>query len=208
MRVINPNLQFRAALTPLVPANVRDIIIHHIAGTNRTAEQIHQQHLNKGWLGAGYNEYIRKDGTVYIMRGDHVGAQTQGYNSVSYGIGCEGNYQTTRDMPSAQFTALVERCIFHLQRFPNSSLARHSDRNPTLCPGQHFPWAQLLEATMKPTALSPIELDGCCEDEDHWAADYRQLLIDRGIAIHEKRFGENITRGESFALMARLLKAQ
>ena len=207
MRVINPNLQFRGALTPLNLNNVRYVVKHHIAGDNRTAEQIHQQHLNLGWLGAGYNEYIRRPGDVFIMRGDHVGAQVLGYNTISYGIGHEGNFDIAgAHMPQAQFDAGVERAIHHLERFPNARLVGHRDLIPTACPGRNFPWDRMVEEIgrrMSPDKIADYE--EYVVDMTHWATEYFHLLRELGVEIHEERFDDNITRGESFAMHARIL---
>ena len=150
--MITPNWNWRYPLTPL--KNVKYIILHHAAASRYTAEQVHNQHRNQTfvnsqgqtqfWNGIGYNEYIHKDGTVYIGRGDHVGGHTQGYNSISYGIGCEGNYDT-ETMPETQLRALRERVKCNMTRF-NVELKRHSDFNRTSCPGRNFPTdKQILE---------------------------------------------------------------
>ena len=143
--MITPNWDWRYPLTPL--KNVKYIILHHAAASRYTAEQVHNQHRNqtfttsKGetqfWNGGGYNEYIHKDGTVYIMRGDHVGGHTEGYNSISYGIGCEGNYDI-ETMSETQLRALRERVKCNMTRF-NAELKRHGDFNRTSCPGRNFP---------------------------------------------------------------------
>ena len=39
----------------------------------------------------------------------------------------------------------------------------------------------------------------------HWAEKYYDYLLSKGIVIHETRFDDPITRGEVFALMARLM---
>jgi hypothetical protein len=96
MQVKKANITFKNSLLPLIPQNVQNIIIHHIASIKATPEQIHQWHLANGWSGAGYNEYITKDGNVHILRGDNVGAHCadnkNNYNPISYGIACEGDY--------------------------------------------------------------------------------------------------------------------
>jgi len=40
---------------------------------------------------------------------------------------------------------------------------------------------------------------------EHWAQKYYDYLISKGIVIYDKRFDDTITRGEVFALMARLM---
>jgi hypothetical protein len=132
-------------LIPLNLDKVLFLVIHHPDAKIATPEQIHQWHLEKGWAGAGYNEYIRKDGTVYIMRGDNIGAQCQNMNSKSYGICCEGNYDIEQNMPQAQLDALVERIKYHKSRFRNLvEVGPHKKYCPTSCPGKYFPLDRVL----------------------------------------------------------------
>lgn len=145
MSTITANLKFTNVLTPLKLSDVKYLVIHHPEAKIASSEQIHQWHLQNGWSGFGYNEYIRKDGTVYIGRGDNVGAQAQGYNEVSYGICCEGNYDVETEMPKAQMDALVERLVFHSTRFKGAQIKGHRDLMSTACPGKYFPWDSIIE---------------------------------------------------------------
>jgi hypothetical protein len=131
---------------PLNPDNVKFLVVHHPEAVTATPDEINDWHLANGWKGgAGYNEYIRKDGTVYIMRGDRIGAQCQGFNSISYGICCEGNYDITQEMSTVQYQSLMERVKFNLSRFPkNCVVVPHKQLNATECPGKYFPMLQLL----------------------------------------------------------------
>lgn len=144
MKAITPNLKFKNELTPLNISDVKYIVVHHPEAKTATPEQIHDWHLQNGWSGFGYNEYIRKDGSVFIGRGDNVGAQAQGYNEVSYGICCEGNYDIETVMPKAQFDTLVERLIFHSARFKSVQIKGHRDLMSTACPGKYFPWESMM----------------------------------------------------------------
>jgi N-acetylmuramoyl-L-alanine amidase len=145
-KIIKTNFKY---LKPLIPLNFNKvffIIIHHTASKTATVEQIHQWHLKSGFNGFGYNEYIRKDGTVYIGRGDHIGAQTKDMNSKSYGICVEGNYDTETEMPKAQFDSLVERIKFNKERFKNDvKVDKHNSFHNTACPGKHFPFDSILD---------------------------------------------------------------
>ena len=121
-------------------------MIHHAESNNYTWQQCNTEHKlpPREWNCGGYNEYIGLNGVVYIMRGDHIGAQCQDYNSKSYGICCEGNYDKPRQMPEAQFKALVARCRANLRRFPaNCRIIPHSALVATGCPGDYFPMARL-----------------------------------------------------------------
>jgi hypothetical protein len=144
MNVVQANLKYKNPLTPLNPDNVQYIIIHHAEAVKATPEQIHQWHLQNEWSGAGYSEYITKDGTVHIMRGDNIGAHCAtssfNYNDISYGICCEGNYEIEKDMPITQYQALVERIKYHKARFKNlKKIGGHKEFIPTACPGRYFP---------------------------------------------------------------------
>ena len=41
---------------------------------------------------------------------------------------------------------------------------------------------------------------------EHWAEKHYKSLNQKGVIIHEKRFDDNITRGEVFALLDRIVK--
>lgn len=147
MKIINAQLTFRGQLTPLDLQDIEFITIHHMAAKTATVSEIHQWHLHKGWWGFGYNEYIRKNGDVYIGRGDNVGAHTAGYNDNGYGIGVEGDYNVETKMPKAQFDSLVERVKHHQNRLPRKPrVLPHSQCTPTDCPGKNFPMIELYEA--------------------------------------------------------------
>lgn len=146
MNVIKTNFKYTKPLIPLNIKSINYIIVHHAEAVTASPEDIHEWHLSNGWSGAGYNEYIRKDGTVYIMRGDRIGAQCQGYNSISYGICCEGDYSKELIMPEAQKNSLVERIKYNSARFPNYKLtAPHYQFTSTECPGKNFPLAEILK---------------------------------------------------------------
>ena len=136
---------------PLDLNKVLYIIVHHIDAAYANPSDINQWHLNNGWSGGfGYNEYIRKDGTVYIGRGDNIGAQCAGMNSSSYGIACEGDYDVETVMPIAQFNSLVERIKFNSARFPNFlETTPHSRFVNTSCPGKYFPFLRMLQEINK-----------------------------------------------------------
>ena len=180
MKIINAGLNYNNRLVPLDLNKVKSILIHHLAARTATPEQIHQWHLNNGWAGAGYNEYIRKDGTVYIMRGDHIGAQCANYNSSSYGIAVEGSYDVEKDIPQAQYDSLLERVKYHKGRLPNDvDVSPHSKYFPTSCPGRNFPMDRLVnDLIVKPepvdeelkSALDILVKYRALNSPDYWLA--------------------------------------
>lgn len=174
MKIINENLSFQKPLVGLDLTKVKYLIIHHIAKKSATIQDIHNWHIQNGWSGVGYNEYIRKDGTVYIGRGDNIGAQCQNKNSVSYGIALEGNYDEETDITAEQLNSLVERVKFHLNRFPNKvEVKKHGELNPTDCPGKKFPWVKFQDQLKAGTnelekALKVMVDNGIINSPDYW----------------------------------------
>ena len=137
-----------------------------------------------------------------------MGAQVLGFNTISYGMGLEGNFDIAgAHMPQTQFNAGVERAIHHLERFPNARFVGHRDLMATACPGRNFPWGKMVDEIARRT--SPDKICDSVEyivDMSHWATEYFNLLREQGVEIHEERFDDNITRGESFAINARMLQ--
>ena len=137
------------------------IVIHHRAGYG-TVKSCHDQNISgNGWIGIGYNFYVRLDGSVWYGRGlEYVGAHAgrkkgcAGYedgaynNSRTIGIGCEGLYhpesyaEPTLEMPEAQFNAVV-KLIRDLQEiYPSIKWIKGHKEMPgtaTACPGKYFP---------------------------------------------------------------------
>ena len=149
MEIIDKGLKFTSTLTKR--SETKYIVIHHPEAAVASVEEIHRWHLGNGWAGIGYNLYVRKDGTVYNGRGvEYVGAHAQGYNSVSVGVCCEGDYHATdQAMPDAQYAALVEVVRWLQAQYPDAVVAGHRELMSTSCPGQYFPLDQLKEELKK-----------------------------------------------------------
>ena len=170
---ITNQIKWNSGLTPLNLDKVAYIVIHHAEASKCSWQDIDAWHKQNGWSGGGYNEFISKEGTVYIMRGDNIGAQCQGFNSCSYGICVEGNY-SNETMPQAQFDALVERININKVRFPNfKTVKKHSDLVSPACPGANFPWEQLqirLNTVQETriTAINKIADKGIISSPSYW----------------------------------------
>ena len=173
MNIVKTNFSYTNPLTPLVLDDIKYIILHHAEATIASPEDIHRWHLDNGWAGFGYNEYIRKDGIVYIGRGDFVGAQCQNYNSSSYGICCEGNFEQEMMNP-VQLRVLIERIKYHKTRFKNyNCTAPHSQFCDTACPGKLFPLTRILQESEVKTmtfeeALKILVEKGVIQSPDYW----------------------------------------
>lgn len=160
MNIIQTNLKYKNPLTPLNPKNVLYLVVHHAAAVTASPEDIHVWHLANGWSGFGYNEYIRKDGTVCIGRGDNVGAQCLNMNEKSYGICCEGNYDVETVMPQVQFDALVMRLKANLVKYHNvGEVVPHKRFGGTECPGKYFPIDRVIQSAHDNSSPLSIDLD-------------------------------------------------
>jgi hypothetical protein len=162
------------------------IVIHHIQAKNATWQDINNWHKNNGWSCAGYNEYIRKDGTVYIMRGDHVGAHCYGFNSYSYGIALEGDFQTEH-INQVQYDKLIERIKFHQSRFKDSQVKGHEELGSTACPGKNFPLYQLKKDLKKEYTIDEsiqILVDhGIIKSPKYWLANAKRDKVCNGLYV-------------------------
>lgn len=115
------------------------IIIHHTASTSdMTVESIHQQHLNQGWAGIGYNLYINKKGEIWEGRPVEMsGAQCEGFNSSSVGVCLSGNFEI-EEPNQKQITALKEVIKYLKGKYPNACIVGHRDLKTTACPGKNL----------------------------------------------------------------------
>jgi N-acetylmuramoyl-L-alanine amidase len=197
---IQTPFKYRNKLIPLNLDKVFFIILHHTAIKEASPEEIHRWHLDNGWSGFAYNEYIRKDGSVYIGRGDFIGAHTANMNSKSYGICCEGNYDVEEQMPKPQFDALVKRLKFHKERFKHPvKIESHSTFFPTSCFGKHFPIDELmteLEDDLE-NAVDVLRQKGIISSPDYWLQNARKGRTVNGeyAGVLIKRVAELLKRG-------------
>lgn len=148
MEIIETNLNFKAMDTR---TKTERIILHHAAATNCSAEDIHRWHLSNGWSGAGYHFLVRKDGKVYRLRPeDKVGAHAYGSNYNSLGVCFEGNYME-EDMPAIQIQAGKELVTYLKEKYGISTVQKHKDVCATSCPGDKFPFDEIVNGTTSST---------------------------------------------------------
>ena len=159
----NAGLKFTR--TPTRRKATKGIVLHHAAAQQASPQQIHNWHLQRGWIGAGYNIYIRKDGSVWELRpiwsiGAHAGSKVTGVgltnNSETIGICFEGYYHprpngsADKEMPKVQFDAGVRVIQDIMKEYPEIQYIRGHKEMPgaqTSCPGNYFPLEQFKQAT-------------------------------------------------------------
>ena len=148
------------------------IIIHHAAIPPRSdgglidARLIDEIHQRRGYRSfywgrfyhVAYHYIILPDGTVEHGRPEHCkGAHAVGFNSY-IGICLVGDFSSGENPDGerglvapteAQMTALIDLCkrLSLYYQIPTEHILRHSDvKQTTDCPGDRFPYQQLLEA--------------------------------------------------------------
>lgn len=158
------------------------LILHHVAGSGFTAQQLHQYHLGKGWSGIAYHYYVRKDGSVYRGRPENkVGGHTSGMNSVSIGICFEGNFETEQ-MSAAQLESGLELVRDIRSRYPNIIISGHREHGATACPGKNFPLDKFKEDYMTGKEIAAeLEKYYASLPVPDWAKAELQEAIDMGI---------------------------
>lgn len=207
MEIIFTDFRYRRPLIPLDKNKVDTIFIHHPAWENGTPQQIHDDVLNDprktNWNGFPYNEYITKDEKVYIGRGDNIGAHVHNYNSKSYGICVQGNYDIEVAPSDSLLGVVAERVIEAQRRFPNAvNIQPHSIRGGTVCPGKNFPMEKLYKM------VKEIKNKNSIVDKFHWGETiYNNLADEFGIVFNEKRFDDKTSRAESMTMLLRGLIA-
>lgn len=200
MNIIETNFSYKAMDTR---KSTERIILHHTATTSETPEQIHNYHLSKGWSGAGYHFYVRKDGKIYRLRPENkVGAHATNHNYNSIGVCAEGDFEV-ETMPEVQKNALKELVSYLKNKYGINKVQRHKDVQNTSCPGRNFPFDEIVngqavknETAQKTTneiANTDILNDGvinCIYDIQEWLNNHYgfNLALDNkyGSDTHEK----------------------
>ena len=118
-----------------------DLLVIHCSATRAdrcyTEFDLTTDHLCRGFSGAGYHFYIRKNGDIKSLRPvEKPGAHAKGHNANSIGICYEGGLDTngrpadTRtDFQKHSLRVLV---MLLLRDYPGSRVAGHCDLSPDL----------------------------------------------------------------------------
>lgn len=95
-------------------------------------DDIRQLHQSWGWLDAGYNIVITRDGVVQIARPlDYRGAHVRGFNSRAVGVcligGIDKNGKPDNNFTDEQFDALETTIRFLRLYAPHAKIKGHRD---------------------------------------------------------------------------------
>ena len=118
-----------------------NLIVVHCSATRfdrcYTEYDLTTDHLRRGFSGAGYHYYIRKNGDIKSLRPvEKPGAHAKGYNANSIGICYEGGFDE-HGRPADTRTPFQKHSLrvlimLLLRDYPGSRLCGHRDLSPDL----------------------------------------------------------------------------
>lgn len=186
---------------PQIPMQPEYITIHSTANPTSTARQERSWLINlRNTITASFHIVIdEKEAIECIPLNEvawHAGDKRGPGNMKSIGVEiCESG---DREETLKNAVKLVAK-LLHERRWGIERVKQHYDWNKKNCPRilrDNGRWGEFLNAIGK-------ELNKMAE---HWAQKYYDFLTkEKGIPIYETRFDDSITRGEVFALLARVL---
>lgn len=142
MNIQDANLNFKG----MDVRNVGDIttLFYHHSDGHGSVQEVHSEHLARGWSGIGYNIYIRQDGSIWKGRPTkYVPAGVLAHNSNSVHICCEGSLMTEH-LTAAQLNSLKESIDYLKSIIPNlKTCLGHGEVMATDCPGANFPLTEM-----------------------------------------------------------------
>lgn len=117
---------------------IKYIVIHCSAtrsSQTHSATELERDHRSRGFDGAGYHFYIRRDGATKPMRPlSRIGAHTLGYNRCSIGVCYEGGLndhgQPADTRTAEQRAALLDLLGRLRQTYPRAVIVGHRDLSP------------------------------------------------------------------------------
>ena len=132
------------------------IALHHMAHPTAGMQTIHGWHLNRwsGEPGFAYNYFVTLKGEIIKGRGHYRGAHVRNRNSITVGIGFQGNYHPIsgashrEKIPDAQFNAGVWLIKYLKENeYPNvKTVDQHNHfQSDTACAGKFFPLSEMLD---------------------------------------------------------------
>jgi N-acetylmuramoyl-L-alanine amidase CwlA len=180
------------------------IVVHDTGNTGKGADaEAHFKYFNGGDRQSSAHYFVDDHSIIQTVEDYnaswHCGDGKGKYGITNYNsIGIEICINSDGDYDKAVGNA-IDLVKFLMQKYsiPIDRVVRHYDASRKNCPGTMSAnnWAKW---TWFKAQLS--------EPTTHWAEKYYRFLTEeKGIVIHERRFDDTITRGEIFAVMARMM---
>ena len=187
-----------------------EYIVIHDTGNPRAGANAerHYIYFNGGNRGASAHFFVDDKEIIQTVRDSDV-AWGVGDGEGRYGItntnslniemciNSDGDFTKTLNS-----TVELTKHLMDKHKIVNDKVVRHFDASRKNCPAilNNPNWQGWIAfKNMLRTTPSPE-----VKHQPHWAEPYYKYLTDNGITIHEKRFDDRMTRGEVFALLARM----
>lgn len=155
----------KAPYTPLKPAKVTRLFVHHTTGRQqddipawlRSIQRFHQE--QRGWNDIAYSWLVDRDGVIWEGRGNVLGGHTKGYNSVSLAIAYLGD--GGQPVPDVALRAIRYQADNLRRTFPIAEVDGHRDVGATACPGDWlYAWVRsgmpLRDPAPLPVPVAPV----------------------------------------------------
>jgi N-acetylmuramoyl-L-alanine amidase len=148
MNIIKTGLEFN--MDKMIPRQFNSIVrlfVHHREG-NGDILSLHEDHIERGWAGCGYNWYIRKDGSIYEGRSIlYVPSGVRNNNSDSIHVCFEGNMNIENLTDEQHATFIFDFLPWVVREIPSlNSCFGHRQAVDTDCPGYNFPLVEFIQA--------------------------------------------------------------
>lgn len=155
-------------------------------------EAMRSYHIKtNGWRDIGQHVTLLPDGRFVTGRDFGTDpASISGFNKGAFACEMLGNFDTGHDgFQGPQKETMLKLAGYFTDR--GRYVRFHRENAPKTCPGTSIDKTRFLEEV--------------ANLHEHWAQKYYDYLTkEKSIDIHELRFDDPITRGEAFALLARL----
>ena len=142
MEIKKANIKFKSK--PTIIKKIEEIILHCSAtkeGRDYSPLDVHRWHLDRGWIGCGYNFIITRDGTIWECRPENsIGAHCTGHNTKSIGI-CyiggldeKGNPKDTRTTEQKKSLLELVRYLMEKYNLTTDKIHCHNEYANKACP--------------------------------------------------------------------------
>ena len=185
--------------------NIEYIVIHDTGNQSKGASaDMHQQYFNAENRNASAHYFVDDTQILQAVLDEDIswgvgdgngkhGITNQNSINVEMCVNADGDFAKTLKKTIELTKHLMQKYGIDIQ-----NVVRHYDASKKICPAvlsknQWEGWQAFMNAVKS-------------QKNEHWGEEFWKHCNDNGLTIHEKRFDDNITRAEMFALCSRLLK--
>lgn len=188
---------------PGVKITPTSITVHNTGNTSSGADaRMHASYIKTTNQSVSWHYTVDDEEIIQHIPTDEMAWHAGSKVGNSTSIGIEICMHTGIDMPKAEEKA--QKFIAYLMHeLSITDINKHQDWTGKYCPQvllKEGRWESFKEGCYR--MLDQLQN----ENNEHWAKQYYDALIEKGIIINEQRFDDYLTRGELFAMMCRILE--